>query len=99
ATPALDSLRGFNKFLEKDLPKRTRGVPPDWRLGTQHYGTKFKLNLATDRTPDEVLKDAETRLKEVRARMLELSAPLHAKMYPAHGDHGDLKADERINKL
>ena len=61
--------------------------------------SKFKLNLATDRTPDEVLKDAETRLKEVRARMLELSLPLHAAMYPGHGDHGDLKGDERENKI
>jgi len=100
AVPALDSLRGFNSFLEKELPKRTLpGLASDWRLGADHYRTKFKLNLATDRTPDEVLKDAETRLKEVRARMLELSLPLHASKYPAHGDHGDLKGDERLNKI
>jgi uncharacterized protein (DUF885 family) len=98
ATPALDSLRGFNRFLQNELPKRTRGTP-DWRLGAELYRTKFKLNLATDRTPDEVLKDAETRLKEVRARMLELSAPLHTAMFPGHGDHGDLKGDERLNKV
>jgi uncharacterized protein (DUF885 family) len=52
---ALESLRDFNKFLEKELPKRGRGVAPDWRLGAQNYGTKFKLSLATDRSPDEVL--------------------------------------------
>jgi uncharacterized protein (DUF885 family) len=98
AAPALDSLRAFNNFLAKDLPRRARGIP-DWRLGVQNYGTKFKLSLATDRTPDQVLKDAETRLKEVRARMLELSLPLHATMFPAHGDHGDLKGEERINKI
>jgi uncharacterized protein (DUF885 family) len=72
---------------------------PDWRLGADRYRTKFKLNLATDRTPDEVLKDAETRLKEVRTRMLELSLPLHAAKYPDHGDHADLKGDERLNKI
>jgi len=99
ATPALDSLRGFNRFLETDLPRRTLGATPDWRLGADHYRTKFKLNLATDRTPDEVLKDAETRLKEVRARMLELSLPLYAAKYAGHGDHGDLKGDERLNKI
>jgi uncharacterized protein (DUF885 family) len=99
AAPALDSLRGFNKFLENDLPKRAGNAAADWRLGEARYRTKFKLVLATDRTPDEVLKDAETRLKEVRAHMLELSLPLHAAQYPGHGDHGDLKGDERVNKI
>jgi uncharacterized protein (DUF885 family) len=98
AAPALLALRDFNKFLEGALPRRARGNP-DWRLGADHYATKFKLNLATDRTPDEVLKDAQTRLKAVRAQMLELSLPLHAKMYPDHRDHGDLQEVERENKV
>ena len=84
---------------ERICRRRASGATPDWRLGAEHYATKFKLNLATDRTPDEVLKDAETRLKEVRARMLELSLPLHATMFPGHGDHADLKGDERLNKI
>jgi uncharacterized protein (DUF885 family) len=62
AAPALEALQAFNKFLDTDLPRRTRGNPPDWRLGAEHYRSKFKLSLATDRSPDEVLKDAETRL-------------------------------------
>ncbi len=99
AAPALDALRGFNRFLETDLPRRAFGSMPDWRLGAEHYASKFKLNLATDRSPDEVLQDAETRLKEVRARMLELSLPLHAAKYPSHGDHGDLKGDARLNGI
>ena len=97
AAPALDALSRFNHFL--DSIKQRSNEAPDWRLGAQHYATKFKLNLATDRTPDEVLKDAETRLKEVRARMLELSTPLHAAAFPGHGDHADLKDDERVNKI
>jgi uncharacterized protein (DUF885 family) len=99
ATPALDSLHSFNHFLETDLPRRSFGTTPDWRLGADHYRTKFKLNLATDRTPDEVLKDSETRLKEVRARMLELSLPLHAAKFAGHGDDGDVKGDARVNKI
>ena len=75
AGPALDALRGLNRFLETDLPKRSQGNP-DWRLGPDQYATKFKLALATDRTPDQVLADAEGRLKEVRAKMLEISLPL-----------------------
>ena len=98
AADALASLRDFNRFLENVLPHRGRNNP-DWRLGADHYASKFKLNMATDRTPDEVLKDAQQRLKAVRAQMLELSLPLHASMYPGHGDHGDLKGDERENKV
>ena len=98
AAPALDSLRAFNRFLETDLPDRSRGNP-DWRLGADRYAAKFKLNLATDRTPDEVLKDAQTRLKDVRAQMLDLALPLHRAAYPGHGGHGDLKGIDRENKV
>ncbi len=99
AATALDSLRGFNQFLETDLPKRSGPNPPDWRLGSQHYATKFKLSLATDRTPDQVLQDAETRLKQVRARMYEIALPIHASKFPGHGDHRNLTGDARLNKI
>jgi uncharacterized protein (DUF885 family) len=99
AAAALDELRAFNLFLDRELPKRTRGGTPDWRLGPQHYETKFKLALATDRSSDQVLADAETRLKQVRARMLELSLPLHAKWFAGHGGHADLKGEDRENKV
>jgi uncharacterized protein (DUF885 family) len=102
AAPALEALRDFNHFLDTDLPRRSEGGSggtPDWRLGPDNYASKFKLSLATDRTPDEVLKDAQTRLKEVRAQMLELSLPLHKTMFPTHADHADLKGIERENKV
>ena len=89
AEPALDALRGFSRFLHNDLPHRRGQNAPDWRLGADQYAMKFKLALATDRTPDEVLADAEKRLKEVRARMLELAQPLHAKWFAGHAEHGD----------
>jgi len=98
AAPAIDALKAFNRFLETDLPKRGRGTA-DWRLGAEHYATKFRLSLATDRAPDEVLKDAETRLKEVRMRMLELALPLHAAKFAAHGDHGNMRFDDRLNQI
>ena len=98
AAPALDALTSFNRFLEKDLPKRGEKTA-DWRLGADNYPTKFKLSLATDSAPDEVLKAAETRLKEVRAKMLELALPLHAAKFKDHGDHNDLKGDARLNQI
>jgi uncharacterized protein (DUF885 family) len=98
AGPALDALRLFNRFLETELPGRG-GATADWRLGAERYATKFKFALATDSTPDQVLADAEKRLHEVRARMLELSVPLHGRWYAAHGDHADLQGAERENRI
>jgi uncharacterized protein (DUF885 family) len=104
ASPALDALRGFDRFLTEDASRRDRrggGGPgePDWRLGTEKYTAKFKLSLATDRTPDQVLADAESRLKAVRAQMLEISTPLHAKWFPDHKDHSNLTGDARENAI
>jgi uncharacterized protein (DUF885 family) len=95
AAAALDSLRAFNTFLTQSKAKSTA----DWRLGADHYAVKFKLSLATDSTPDQVLADAEKRLKEVRAAMLELALPLHAAMFPKQNGHSDLKGEERENKV
>jgi uncharacterized protein (DUF885 family) len=101
ASPSLDSLRGFNRFLEQELPQRSRGDSgtPDWRLGPEKYAVKFKLALATDRSVDQVLADAEARLRAVRAQMLQLSLPLHAKWFAEHKDHADLTGESRENKV
>jgi uncharacterized protein (DUF885 family) len=100
ASVALDSLRAFNHYLETELPQRALGTEaPDWRLGAEHYAVKFKLNLATDRTPDQVLTDAEARLKQVRAAMLQLCLPLHAKAFPGHGDHHELQGEALENRV
>ncbi|HZL57710.1 MAG TPA: DUF885 domain-containing protein [Bryobacteraceae bacterium] len=98
ALPALDSLKAFNRYLQNELPRRG-GQNADWRLGAERYATKFKFALATDRTPDQVLADAEKRLKEVRAKMLELSAPLHAKWFPAHTERGDWVVKEVLDRI
>ncbi len=100
AGPALDALRAFNRFMATEMMNRPMRGPgaTDWRLGDQ-YATKFRLALATDRTPDQVLADAETRLKEVRAKMLEISLPLHEKWFGAHGAHADLQGVDRENKV
>jgi uncharacterized protein (DUF885 family) len=55
ATRAVASIHEFNSFLRSDLSRRSR----DWRLGSQPYAHKFRYALGTDRTPDEVLADAE----------------------------------------
>ena len=98
ASPALDALRGFNRYLSEENPRRMRG-PADWRLGPEKYATKFKLALATDRTADQVLADAEARLVAVRAQMLTIALPLHAAWFADHKDHAGLTGDARENQI
>jgi uncharacterized protein (DUF885 family) len=86
ARPALAALRGFQEYLKTGLAKRNRY---DWRLGKEKYDKKFRYVLATDLTPDQVLANAESGIQAVRARMLELARPLHAKLYPGNKAAGD----------
>lgn len=71
AKPALDALRAFQEYLKNDLAKRSQA---DWRLGKEKYREKFRYLLATDRTPEQVLAEAEADLEKVRGRMQELAA-------------------------
>jgi len=97
APPAIAALKGFSRWLQDDLGKRTSHL--DWRLGKDLYDQKFKLVMETSVTPEEVLSSAEQELRAVRAEMLQLALPMHAKMYPDHGDHSDLGDRERENRI
>jgi len=71
AKPALDSLRAFTEYLKNDLSKRTS----DWRLGKAKYDQKFKYTLDVGKTPEQVLAEAETELKNIQSEMAKLAAP------------------------
>jgi len=71
AEPALIALRAFNEFLEGTLAKKTS----DWRLGKVRYAKKFSYVLATGKTPDTLLKEAEADLARTRDEMVQLAAP------------------------
>jgi uncharacterized protein (DUF885 family) len=71
AEPALIALRAFNEFLDGTLSKKTS----DWRLGKVRYAKKFSYVLATGKTPDTLLKEAEADLNKTREEMVQLSAP------------------------
>ncbi len=75
AGPALAALHGFTQFLKDDLSKRTS----DWRLGKEKYALKFEHTLIAGKTPEQVLSEAETALKDVRAEMTKLAAPRSVK--------------------
>jgi uncharacterized protein (DUF885 family) len=96
ARPAIEAMNKFQGFLKNNLTARTNF---DWRLGQDKYTRKFRLALEIGVEADTVLDQAERRLQEVRARMLELAKPLHAQMAPAHKDHGDLSPEAQQNAI
>ncbi len=96
ATPALAAMRSFQDYLKNDLAHRAGA---DWRLGRDRYARKFRYALEAGAEPAATLMQAEQRLAEVRARMLEIALPLHKTMYPSHRDHAELPAEERENKV
>ena len=96
ADTAITALKGFNQFLDNELPHRGTG---DWRLGEDAYKTKFRFALGTDRTPADVLAAAEADLQTVRARMLETASGLHKEWFAAHGSHDELKGTVRENRI
>ena len=95
--PAITALKSFSDWLRDDLAKRP--ATRTWRLGADLYDKKFRLVMETDVNPEALLADAEQQLHAVRAEMLQLALPLHAQMYPGHGEHADLTGRDRENKI
>lgn len=97
APKAIAALKDLDSWLDNDLAKRKTNQT--WRIGKDFYAEKFRLVMQTPVTPDQMLASAERELKEVRAEMLTLALPMHKEMYPDHGDHSELSAHERENKI
>ncbi|MBI3679555.1 MAG: DUF885 domain-containing protein [Acidobacteria bacterium] len=77
AGKAIESLRGFNRWLETDLASRTS----DWRLGKDAYARKVRYALGISASPEELLQDAEASLDATRKKMLEIATPLYEKWH------------------
>jgi uncharacterized protein (DUF885 family) len=71
AAAAIAALNGFNRWLEDHLAEHTS----DWRLGKALYAKKFRYTLATGKTPEALLAEAEADLVKVRAEIARLAAP------------------------
>jgi uncharacterized protein (DUF885 family) len=71
AVAAVAALHGFNHWLENNLAEKQS----DWRLGKERYAKKFRLVLATGKTPEALLAEAEADLVKVRAEIARLAAP------------------------
>jgi uncharacterized protein (DUF885 family) len=94
--PALAAMRQFQDYLKGSLAPRN---DYNWRLGGTSYPKKFRYALEAGIEADNALLMAETELKQVRARMLELALPLHKQMFPSHTDHHDLAGEARENRV
>jgi uncharacterized protein (DUF885 family) len=90
--PALEAMNKFQAYLKNSLSARTDA---DWRLGQDRYTRKFRYQLEAGVEADTTLDQAEREMKAVRAHMLELALPLHARMFPGHKNHADLAGDAR----
>ena len=98
APAAKKALTDFSQWMQFDLANRpTNGRT--WRLGKDWYAERFRLVMETNVTPDDLLRDAESDMKSVRAEMLEIALPLHKEMFPDHTDHPDLSGVDRENKI
>jgi uncharacterized protein (DUF885 family) len=71
AAAAIAALHGFNHWLENNLAEKSS----DWRLGKDLYAKKFRLVLATGKTPEALLAEAEADLVKARAEIARLAAP------------------------
>jgi uncharacterized protein (DUF885 family) len=71
AVPAIAALEAFNHWLADTLGEKRS----DWRLGKERYAKKFRLTLATGKTPEALLTEAEADLIKVRADIASLAAP------------------------
>jgi uncharacterized protein (DUF885 family) len=71
AAGAIAALQGFNHWLENTLGDKLG----DWRLGKELYAKKFRLTLATGKSPEQLLAEAEADLVKARAEIARLAAP------------------------
>ena len=68
---AIAALKDFNGYLAAVLSKKTS----DWRLGRDKYVQKFNYILATGKSPEQLLAEAEADLKSTRQELERLAAP------------------------
>jgi len=71
AATAIAALHGFDRWLEDHLAEHVS----DWRLGKERYAKKFHLVLATGKSPEALLTEAEADLAKTRAEIARLAAP------------------------
>jgi uncharacterized protein (DUF885 family) len=98
APAAKKSIAEFNDWLGTSNQRR----PPNgrtWRLGPEWYALKFRYVMETSIEPAQLLAEAEARLAQARAEMLEIALPFYKQMHPGQDDYSSLPTHERENKI
>ena len=91
---AAAALREFQGWLETTLLPRAEG---DWRLGGDLWGRKLGHTLQSSIDPATIGPRARAAIEQVRARMMAIAEPLHARLMPDHEHAG--RGDERLNAV
>ena len=77
---AVEALRGYQTFVEKELTPVAVG---EWRLGRELYTKKFGLALQTDLTPEQALAAAQAAFDDARAQLVAQGKTLAAQLWPS----------------
>ncbi len=73
------ALDDYKKWLQNDLLPRSNG---DFRLGAEKYRKKLRFALASDLSMEEIMKRAQTDLKQTQTAIYETALPLYKKYFP-----------------
>jgi uncharacterized protein (DUF885 family) len=73
------ALEDYKKWLENDLLPRSDG---DFRLGPEKFRKKLRFALASDLSMEEIMKRAQTDLKQTQTAIYATALPLYKKYFP-----------------
>jgi uncharacterized protein (DUF885 family) len=73
------TLEDFKKWLQNDLLPRSDG---DFRLGADKFRKKLRFALASDLSMEEIMKRAQTDLRQTQSAIYETALPLYKEYFP-----------------
>ena len=76
--PALGALRGFSDYLKSDLSGNNQH---DWRLEPNLYAEKLKVFVSPNKTPDQLLAEAEEELQKTYDETIAAARPVHREIF------------------
>jgi len=79
AGPVVEALKGYQKFLDKELLPRAKG---EWRIGREKFSRKLELELDAGMSAGEVLQAAEAEAIRVENEMYVIARQLWAGRFP-----------------
>lgn len=86
------ALEEYKSWLEKDLLPRSDG---DFRLGAEKFRKKLRFTLASELSPEEILKRARADLQQTQIAIYETALPLYKKYFP-NADQATLDDKKKV---